>query len=125
MKFSQLILIYFFCLLLTACTNSGLDQRTILFYGNTCPHCKDLDGIFEKFKISEKFQFEHLEVYDNKVNSNLLGAAALECGIKTDSIGVPFLFTEKKCYIGNPEILKYVSEKTGIDFEASESANTE
>jgi len=122
MKIVKLILLILFPLILTACGNSDLDGRTILFFGNTCPHCQELDKTFEQFGVGENFLFEHLEVYENKENANLLGTAALNCGLNTKNIGVPFLYAENECYVGNPEILKYVSEKTGIDFEASSSA---
>jgi glutaredoxin len=91
-----------------------IQSSPIFFYGNTCPHCKDVEEWMTKNKIEEKMQIVKKEVYDNRANSLELADAAKSCGLPTDSIGVPFLFAEGKCLIGTPEITKYLSDKTEV-----------
>jgi len=96
-------------------TNSPIPQAQsspVFFYGNTCPHCKDVEEWMTKNKIEEKMPIVKKEVYDNRANSLELAEAAKSCGFPTDSIGVPFLFAEGKCLIGTPDITKYLSDKT-------------
>ncbi len=123
MNFQRLILLAILPLLLASCASSNLGGKTILFYGNTCPHCRTLEETFTTYQVEEKFQFERKEVYDNKANANLLGVAASNCGMNPNTVGVPFLYAEDKCFIGIPDIEKYVSEKTGIQFSSQTIQN--
>lgn len=122
MQKAPLFLIAIFSLVLSSCTKPYLRGKTILFYGDTCPHCLELEKTLEEKQVAQQFSFERKEVYQDKTNAALLGEAAKSCGLPTDQIGVPFLYAEEKCFTGVPEIEKYISEKTGINFEASQSA---
>lgn len=96
----------------------------IFFYGNTCPHCADVEKWMKENKIEEKIEIVKKEVYDNRANSLELVKTAESCGIDTKSIGVPFLYTpEGKCLVGTPDIIAYLSDKTGLsgDPNASDS----
>jgi glutaredoxin len=87
-------------------------SQIILFYGDGCPHCKIVEEYIEKNKTKEKLSFAQKEVYYNKTNANELVEKAKICGLPTDSIGVPFLFDEKKCYIGDQDIINFFKQKT-------------
>ncbi|MFA5359929.1 MAG: hypothetical protein WC349_03150 [Patescibacteria group bacterium] len=87
-------------------------SQIILFYGDGCPHCKIVEDYIGKNNIKEKFSFIQKEVYYNKTNANELGEKAKICGLATDSIGVPFLFDGKKCYIGDQDIINFFKQKT-------------
>jgi len=96
----------------------------IFFYGNTCPHCDDVEDWMEENKIEEKIEIVKKEVYDNNPNALELSKAAESCGMDISSIGVPFLYTpEGKCLIGTPDIVSYLSNKAGMsdDNQATES----
>jgi len=84
----------------------------IFFYGNTCPHCEDVEEWMVENKIEEKVKIVKKEVYDNRQNSLELVRAAKYCGLDTNNIGVPFLYAEGRCLIGAPEIINYLIEKT-------------
>jgi glutaredoxin len=86
----------------------------IFFYGNTCPHCKDVEEWMENNKIKEKMEIIKKEVYDNKANAQELSLVAQRCGLDPSSIGVPFLYAEDKCFIGTTDIINYLSKKAGL-----------
>jgi glutaredoxin len=90
------------------------DKTPIFFYGNTCPHCKDVEDWMAENKIEEKILLIKKEVYDNRQNALELEKVAKNCGISADSIGVPFLYAEGKCITGTPEITSYLSEISEI-----------
>lgn len=92
-------------------TKVANNQTPTFFYGNTCPHCADVEKWMKENKVEEKIEIVKKEVYENKQNAKELESAATACKLPTDSIGVPFLFVEGKCYIGSPEVIKYLSEK--------------
>lgn len=91
------------------------NSSIIFFYGQECPHCKDVEKYFEENKIEEKVQFSKREVYHNKANVALLNIKAKTCGIEDKSLGVPFLWAEGKCYMGPSEIEKFFNEKAGLN----------
>lgn len=86
-------------------------EQTILYYGDTCPHCLIVNKFLEENKIREKVSFEHLEVYRNKDNARLLGESAKKCGIDEKQIGVPLLWSEGKCLVGDEDIIDFFKEK--------------
>lgn len=96
----------------------------VFYYGETCPHCKDVEKWFEENKIEEKIKFSKKEVWNNRQNAAELGKVAASCNLDVNNIGVPFLYAEEKCLIGTPDIIKYFSDKLGIVSapEATDSA---
>ena len=92
------------------------EKTSIFFYGNTCPHCEDVEEWMKENKIEEKIEIVKKEVYDDNANALELSRAAKSCGMDTSSIGVPFLYyaPEGKCLIGTPDIVGYLSDRAGI-----------
>ncbi len=87
--------------------NSG---DPILFYGATCPHCKELEEYIEDNKIEERMNINKKEVYYNEENADLLKEKASECDLDLNRIGVPFLFAGGKCYIGSEEAKSFFEQ---------------
>ena len=83
----------------------------ILFYSDTCPHCKIVEQYIKDNNIKNYIVFRELEVSTNAANSQLLGKKAASCGLPTDSIGVPLFFDGKNCLVGDQDIIKYFSSK--------------
>ncbi len=87
----------------------------IYFYGNTCPHCANVEQWMKKNNIEKKIKVIKKEVYNNKENAQELLEAAKSCGLSTDRIGVPFLYADEKCFIGTPDVIGFLSQKAGIE----------
>ncbi len=90
------------------------EGATIYFYGEECPHCKDVIAFLDKNDIYSKVDFVKKEVWHNKSNGEELRKAALKCGMNPANIGVPFLFSEEKCYMGGPDVIEFFSKKAGL-----------
>lgn len=89
----------------------------ILFFGNTCPHCKVVEEFITQNQIDQKLKISQLEVYDNKSNSALFANMVKEvCPDQSSPSGlpVPFLINpkDKQCFIGSTPITDYLTEKT-------------
>ena len=95
-------------------------NETILFYGVTCPHCKEVEDFIAKNDITAKINFTQKEVYENSNNARLMAQVAKSCKVSVNNLGVPLLYAEGKCYEGAPEVLGYFTKKAGIS-ESSES----
>ena len=88
--------------------NQSNNQGIILYYGNTCPHCEDLEKFIKANDIESKVSFERKEVFLSKSNSSEMGQKAAKCGLQTDVIGVPFMWTGSTCLLGNDQIEKFL-----------------
>jgi hypothetical protein len=84
------------------------DAGIILFYGEQCPHCQDVEKYIASHQLDQKVSFSKLEVWSNKANANLMAQKARSCGVKTDELGVPFLWAMGKCYIGVNEVENFL-----------------
>lgn len=87
----------------------------IFFYGATCPHCADVEEWMRKNKIEEKIKVIKKEVYNNQTNAKEMVEAAKKCGLSTESIGVPFLYNQGKCFIGTPDVIDFLAQKAGVE----------
>lgn len=86
----------------------------VLYYGDACPHCKEVEEWLKVNKVEEKVKFSKKEVWSNRQNAAELAEVAKSCGLDVSSIGVPFLYAEKECLVGTPDIEKYFTEKAGL-----------
>lgn len=85
------------------------------YYGNTCPHCKEVDAWMKESKVDEKLKIVKKEVYDNASNAAELRLAAQKCGFDTTAIGVPFLYSpDGKCFVGTPDVIAFLKEEAGL-----------
>lgn len=84
----------------------------VLFYGETCPHCKIVEQYINENNVRAKIKFQELEVYNNKANAALMVEKAKLCGIEaTRGLGVPFFFDGKNCLRGDVEIVNFFKTK--------------
>ena len=83
----------------------------LFFYGKECSHCVETEKFLSNNNIAEKVKFDSLEVWYNKKNAALLQEKALECSLKKEEIGVPFLYSNGKCLIGSPDIENFFQDK--------------
>lgn len=94
---------------------SGNEQADIiLYYGQECPHCKNVEKFIADNKIDEKIIFAKKEVWHNTANNAEMMEKAKECALDTDKIGVPFLFARSKCYEGEVDVENFLKKEAGI-----------
>lgn len=87
------------------------DSSIILFYGQECPHCKLVEDFLKENKAEEKIKFSQAEVYHNVANAEIMKKKADLCQIAPESLGVPFLWAEGKCYIGDHDAIQFFKDK--------------
>jgi glutaredoxin len=92
-------------------------SNIIYFYSNTCAHCAETEKWMEENKIEQKITLIKKEVNDNQQNAQELVKAAVSCGLQSNTVGVPFLYAEGKCFIGSPDVQAYLAKKAGINAE--------
>ncbi|MDO8512069.1 MAG: hypothetical protein Q7S57_02260 [bacterium] len=98
----------------TTTPEPSIPTGIVLYFGDTCPHCKIVAQFIEDNKIKEKVTFEEKEVYNNQANAKELAEVAKTCGLATDAIGVPFLWDGKACIQGQDQTINFFKDKAGI-----------
>jgi glutaredoxin len=95
--------------------NSGViaqdNSSIIFFYGRECPHCQLVEKYIADNNLDQKVSFSKREVYHDTANANLMAEKAQVCGIKTDQLGVPFLWANGKCYEGETDVENYLNSQ--------------
>ena len=91
-----------------------IPEGVILFYGQDCPHCKNVDDFLFQNNIEEKIKITHLEVYNNQNNQNILAQVIKKCGMQANQVGVPFLWDGETCVVGDGSIIEYFENAEGI-----------
>lgn len=90
-------------------------QDYILFYGNGCPHCANVEQYFKNNQIAKKFDLVQKEVFFNKTNLNEFNGYLEKQKLTYDNIGVPFLVinsgTDCSYVNGDTNIIDYFSGK--------------
>lgn len=89
-------------------TETAKNNEIILFYGDTCPHCKNVEDFIRQNSVDLKVTITRKEVFKNSENAKLLTKKAATCGITTNSIGVPLLWDGKTCYAGEDEVINFL-----------------
>lgn len=96
-------------------TATQLPSGIVLFYGEECPHCKDVEEFIANNKIEDKVKISRMEVWHNKNNQAALTGVVQKCGITGSSIGVPFLYDGNgKCYVGEIDVPNFLKTQAGI-----------
>jgi len=110
----------FLPLLLTGCVSQSQTAKTetnpllgknILFYGDTCPHCKIVEQYISDNQILNKMPLAQKEVYKNQTNAAEMVVAARACGLSQNDLGVPFLWVDNKCLSGDTDIVNFFKTK--------------
>lgn len=89
-------------------------SEIIYYYGADCPHCKIVTQFFEENGIAQKVDFIKKEVWSSRDNASELQARAKECKLDSTNIGVPFLYAQGKCYIGDRDIVDFFKKEADI-----------
>ena len=87
------------------------NSSIIFFYGAECPHCQNVEKYVADNHIDQKVKYSKLEVWSNKANANLMLEKAQQCGISPDQLGVPFLWSGGKCYMGEQDVENFLSSQ--------------
>ena len=97
---------------------ASAEQPLVLYYGDGCPHCANVDAFMSENDILAKLSVTQKEVYKNQTNAAELIARAKACGMTGDSVGVPFLYNGTDCIVGDQPIIAYLSQEAGLSFSA-------
>lgn len=91
-------------------TSLSSNGSAILFVGEGCPHCAKVEQYLTSHpEVNQKLVIEQKEVWSNEDNAKLMDERADTCQPALDSPGVPFLWNNGKCVVGDTPIIDYFS----------------
>ena len=100
-----------------------LPSGIVWFFGDGCPHCKNVEDYIAQNNIAQKVKYTMLEVpFGGKTSTQLQSNAALAIqlaeGCKRDvsqGVGIPFLYDGNgKCYDGDQDVINFLKNAAGI-----------
>lgn len=87
----------------------------ILYYGESCPHCKTVEEYISQTKLEKKVKIIKKEVFRDEDNIIDLAIKAKKCNMPNiDNVGVPFIYYKDKCYMGDEETLNFLKSQTNL-----------
>jgi glutaredoxin len=89
------------------------DNKLLFFFGNTCPHCKNVEKYMEDNGVKSRLIIEELEVMDDHQNQVKMILYASKCGLGSDGLNVPLLYHAGKCYIGDVDVIAHLKTAMG------------
>jgi glutaredoxin len=87
-----------------------LPSNLTYYWGNGCPHCKNVEDFLSTWDKKDKVKIDKKEVWGNAANASELQARYVFCKITNpQEMGVPLLFTpDGKCFSGDTPIIEYL-----------------
>ena len=93
--------------------DNGQGAALVLYYSNTCPHCKIVEDYLSQNNVKAKITYSEKEVGDT-ANAQELVQKETACNITKELIGaVPMLWdkSDNKCYLGQDQIIDFFKQK--------------
>lgn len=100
-----------------------LPEGIVLFFGDGCPHCKNVEDFLQANRVDEKLKITRLEIPfagktspELRANALLAGQLAKQCKIDVSGgLGVPFMYDGKSnCFLGDVDAINFFKNETGI-----------
>ncbi len=92
------------------------ESGIVYFYSQSCSHCAKVQAFLEENNIDQTVSFVKKEI-SNSANAAEFGEKAEECSIAENQRGVPMLYSEGKCFLGDSQVIGFFQEKAGLNQE--------
>jgi len=93
--------------------DNGQKADLVLYYGDSCPHCKIVEEYIKNNDPSGKIIINRKEVWSSQDNQKDFLEKATACGLDLNNLGVPMLYdaVNSKCYEGDQTIIDFLDAK--------------
>lgn len=88
------------------------DDAALIFYSSSCPHCKAVNEFLNQNAENIKIPVQSLKIDDSKTdgdNIKLALAKIEECEVG-ENWGVPLMYHDGGCLMGDQPIIEYLSQ---------------
>lgn len=78
------------------------------YYGEGCPHCKNVEDFLATWDKKDLVKIAKFEVWNSADNAKIMQKRATKCKLPTANLSVPFLVTlDEQCIEGDVPIIDY------------------
>jgi len=98
-------------------------SENCLFYSNGCPHCAKVEKYFKENNILEKYSIEKRNINGSAKCAQEFNKICQYNNIPLDKRGVPMLYFEGQCLIGDKPIIDFFKNKESQNPENNNSNN--
>jgi glutaredoxin len=107
-------------------SNFDVGEETIVIFSSlACSFCKDVEEWVEENKADEMLDLQIKEVSQNQQYADQLTQAAIDCGIDSRRVGVPFMYAHGECFIGKIDIIEYLQLQLSVEQSQENGAREE
>lgn len=90
-------------------TNYPLPTDITYYWGDGCPHCKNVEEFISTWDKKDTVKIDKKEVWNNIENAKELKARYEYCKVPQSAMGVPLLVTpDGTCFSGDTPIIDYL-----------------
>lgn len=107
---SLLIIIPLF-LIACAQTEQKTESGILFFVSEGCGHCAKVKQYIKDNNINSRVEYEEIEAYETEENYALFNAKATECGIPENQRGVPLVYENGTCALGDVDAISFFANK--------------
>src|SRR4030043_60947 len=120
---SLAVLIFIFTFFFPAKAAAEIKKDAIYyFWGQGCPHCAQVDALFEEEGLYDKYPIEKKEIYFSRENATLLNEYYDKYDVPLEARGVPAVFIGDNYLIGELDIPnqfedladRFVKDQSGV-----------
>lgn len=89
------------------------ESNLILFWGDGCPHCTVVKEEINEKGYNKMITIDYKEIYNNSKNARLFDEKIKECGISEYNAGVPMVYVNGTCWIGQYDAIYAIEKEIG------------
>lgn len=95
-------------------SKSGIVESDMIYYCNSVDDfCLNMDKYFAENSIDEKILITKKDILTDPAVLKERDFQASGCDLDDNRIGIPFLYAEGKCYVGEAEVKSFFKKKLG------------
>lgn len=94
--------------------NPVSNEDILLFYSPTCPHCKIVEEFIQNNSLDSRINITMKNTWLPEIAKEYSQAADL-CKIAQDARGVPMLYYNQTCYLGDVDSIKILKGLGGVE----------
>lgn len=86
-------------------------EDIVFYFGDDCAECANIEKYLEENDVKNKIGLTEKNINKDEVAAQQMAEDAMYCNVDEESFGVPFLWTEGRCYAGEKNIINFFDEK--------------
>lgn len=89
-----------------------MEKMSIAFYsGDNCSECVNIEKYLAENNVKAIVSFEERNIDKSEADATQMAEDAMQCDIEIESFGIPFVWSDGECYLGEKSIIDFFKQK--------------